>query len=54
MIFRHGIIISLLQRLRSWIAFNINFTTVYVIFERFCHLIAFMVYFCIFNIILKF
>ena len=40
MVFRHGIITSLLQRLRSWIAFTFHYSL--CDFQRFCHLIAFM------------
>ena len=42
MVFRHGIITSVLHRLRSWIAFNISLQFMWLFSYRYCHLIAFM------------
>ena len=47
MVFHHGIITTLLQRVRSWIAFNIHYFLAVLSSNRLS------VYFCIFNIILK-
>lgn len=47
MVFRHGIITTLLQRVRSWIAFNIHYFLALWLSNRLS------VYFCIFKVILK-